>query len=134
MNKQTVRLANGTEVLAAVVANGTDVQPIHFTTERNALCRANMLGAPWVVIKGDHRNLFFVAIAPETFTPAGHDCLYSFNFIGGGINSVIASTYREAIARASLEYRTLKPNPDTFRRLDTKSRVDNYYKSLPLMD
>src|SRR5262249_47949410 len=62
--------------------------------------------------------------------------LWSFNFVGGGFNSVMAVSRNVAIAAAKAAYQ--RPNRvidvNSFKAHRTPEEVAAYHKSLPLMD
>lgn len=58
---------------------------------------------------------------------------YSFNFVGGGTNSVRARSKGEAYAKARETFPQWPIEPKSFRRLDAKG-WKQYCDSLPLID
>lgn len=53
--------------------------------------------------------------------------LWSFNFVEGGFNSVIAITYLEAITKAKLTFPTHEVDPRSFQSHVTKEAQNAYY-------
>lgn len=72
----------------------------------------------------------------DTKALANEEILFSFNFVGGGFNSVTAKTLDEAKLKATHEFGNNGHVPDTrtFKAHRTKASRDAYWKSLPLMD
>jgi len=60
--------------------------------------------------------------------------LWSFTFVGGGFNSIVAITYLEAITKAKMMFHPHEIDPRSFKSHVTKESQNAYYKSLPLMD
>jgi hypothetical protein len=70
----------------------------------------------------------------NTLDVAHEAILWSFNFAGGGYNSVFAATLDEAICQASITFKGMSIQPGSFKPHRTKASQDAYYASLPLMD
>ncbi len=62
--------------------------------------------------------------------------LYTYTFIGGGLNQTYANSKAEAVAKAKAEFPELAKQIDTksFKRLTSRKAQAAYYANLPLMD